>query len=174
MKRNLTRENAAKKEEERLLEEGPWLSGIQFSHRKEHRYRDKVEKIVSTMERTPTGQLPLQEVCVLFTRLLGVPETSIQGAHEEVRAFAALPHEAQADTLTLMATEAQIDACFVELYPLESYFGPDHEPLDYAQVREEIALEAGCLATTLPRTRTLREVVGKLFLLLLDGEESYI
>ena len=31
------------------------------------------------------------------------------------------------DTVTLIASEAQIDECFMDLYPLESYFGPERE-----------------------------------------------
>jgi len=74
--------------------------------------------------------------------------------------------------LTLIATEDQIDECFMSFFPLESFYGPDRASLDYDRVREEVANEAGVMATSLPRTRTLREVVGKLFLLLLDGSND--
>jgi len=90
LKPNRRKEAAWRAADERILEQGPWISGIQFRHRKEVGYREKIASICSTMERTPNGQLPPTEVRILFTRLLGVPALSLEDANDEVVAFAGL------------------------------------------------------------------------------------
>ena len=79
------------------------------------------------------------------------------------------------DTVALIASEEQVDAAFADLFPIENAFGPHRDRPDFEALRAEAARSAGVFIDEVSKTRTLRELGGKLFLLLLDGQnEEYV